>query len=130
MDTAAKLEKVRHLDPTLMPAETVVAMATRQGAHVLGMGEITGVLKEGMKADVILIDMNRPHLTPMYNPYSHLVYAVNGSDVKTVFIHGKMVMKDRKLLTLDEEEIDRFRLHHDAGVPSEHLPGRRGDTGS
>jgi len=105
MDTAAKLEKVRHLDPTLMPAETVVAMATRQGARVLGMAEITGVLKEGMKADVILIDMNRPHLTPMYNPYSHLVYAVNGSDVKTVFIHGKMVMKDRKLLTLDEEEI-------------------------
>jgi len=105
MDTAAKLEKVRHLDPTLMPAETVVAMATRQGARVLGMEEITGVLKAGMKADIILIDLNRPHLTPMYNPYSHLVYAVNGSDVKTVFIHGKMLMKDRKLLTLDEEEI-------------------------
>ncbi len=105
MDTAAKLEKVRHLDPTLMPAETVVAMATRQGARVLGMEEITGVLKEGKKADLILVDLNRPHLTPMYNPYSHLVYAVNGSDVKTVFISGKMVMKDRDLLTLDEEEI-------------------------
>jgi len=105
MDTAAKLEKVRHLDPTLMPADTVVAMATRQGARVLGMGEHTGCLKAGMKADLILIDLARPHLTPMYNPYSHLVYAVNGSDVNTVFIHGKMVMKDRKLLTLDEEDI-------------------------
>jgi len=104
MDTAAKLEKVRHLDPTLMPAETVVAMATREGARVLGMEGITGCLKAGMKADIIMIDLNRPHLTPMYNPYSHLVYAVNGSDVSTVFINGKMVMKDRKLLTLDEDE--------------------------
>jgi len=104
MDTAAKLEKVRHLDPTLMPAETVVAMATRQGARVLGMEGVTGCLKAGMKADIIMIDLNRPHLTPMYNPYSHLVYAVNGSDVSTVFIHGKMVMKDRKLLTLNENE--------------------------
>jgi len=104
MDTAAKLEKVRHLDPTLMPAETVVAMATREGARVLGMEGITGCLKAGMKADLILIDLARPHLTPMYNPYSHLVYAVDGSDVSTVFIHGKMVMKDRKLLTMDEDE--------------------------
>ncbi|OPY17819.1 MAG: 5-methylthioadenosine/S-adenosylhomocysteine deaminase [Syntrophus sp. PtaB.Bin075] len=104
MDTAAKLEKVRHLDPTLMPAETVVRMATCQGARVLGMDGITGCLKAGMKADFILIDLNRPHLTPMYNPYSHLVYTVNGSDVKTVFINGKMVMKDRQLLTFNEEE--------------------------
>jgi len=104
MSTAAKLEKVRHLDPTLMPAETVVSMATRQGAQVLGMGGNTGCLKAGRKADIIMIDLNRPHLTPMYNPYSHLVYAVNGSDVKTVFIGGNMVMKDRKLLTLNEEE--------------------------
>jgi 5-methylthioadenosine/S-adenosylhomocysteine deaminase len=105
MDTAAKLEKVRHLDPTLMPAETVVKMATCMGAQVLGMDGYTGYLKAGMKADIIMIDLNRPHLTPMYNPYSHLAYAVSGSDVHTVFIHGKMVMKDRKLLTLDEEEV-------------------------
>ncbi len=105
MDTAAKLEKVINLDPTLMPAPTVVAMATRGGAQVLGMEQITGCLRPDLKADLIMIDLKSPHLTPMYNPYSQLVYAANGADVKTVFINGKMVMKDRRLLTLNEEEI-------------------------
>ena len=105
MNTAAKLEKVVNSDPTLMPAPTVVAMATREGAHVLGMDQLTGSLKPGMKADLIMIDLQSPHLTPLYNPYSHLVYAANGADVKSVFINGKMVMKDRCLLTLNEEAI-------------------------
>lgn len=104
MDMAAKLEKVRHLDPTLMPAQTVVTMATRLGARALGLEKMTGCLEVGKKADLILVDLHRPHLTPLYNPYSHLVYAVNGSDVKTVFINGRMVMKDRILLTVDESE--------------------------
>lgn len=105
MDTAAKLEKVINLNPTLMPAPTVVAMATREGAKVLGMEQMTGCLKPGLKADLIMIDLRSPHLTPMYNPYSHLVYTANGADVKTVFINGKMVMEDRRLLTLNEDEI-------------------------
>jgi 5-methylthioadenosine/S-adenosylhomocysteine deaminase len=105
MNTAAKLEKVIHADPTLMAAPTVVAMATREGARVLGMDHLTGALKPGMKADLIMIDLQSPHLTPLYHPYSHLVYAANGADVKSVFINGKMVMKDRRLLTLNEEEI-------------------------
>ncbi|HPB75750.1 MAG TPA: amidohydrolase family protein, partial [Chromatiaceae bacterium] len=105
MDTAAKLEKVRHLDPTLLPAPAVVAMATREGARVLGLEGVTGSLRPGLKADLILIDLKRPHLTPMYHPYSHLVYAVTGADVKTVFINGRLVMRDRQLLTLDEGEI-------------------------
>jgi len=105
MDTAAKLEKVINLNPTLMPAPTVVAMATREGAKVLGMEQMTGCIKPGLKADLIMIDLRSPHLTPMYNPYSHLVYAANGADVKTVFINGKMVMKERRLLTLNEDEI-------------------------
>jgi 5-methylthioadenosine/S-adenosylhomocysteine deaminase len=71
-------------------------MATCNGARVLGMENLAGSLKAGMKADIITIDLNRPHLTPMYNPYSHLVYAVNGSDVNTVIINGKIVMKDRR----------------------------------
>ena len=103
MNTAAKLEKVIHADPTLMPAPTVVAMATRAGARVLGMDQVTGVLKPGMKADLIMIDLQSPHLTPLYHPYSQLVYAANGADVKNVFINGRMVMKDRRLLTLNEE---------------------------
>lgn len=105
MDTAAKLEKVRHLDPTLLPAPAVVAMATREGARVLGLEGVTGCLRPGLKADLILIDLKRPHLTPMYHPYSHLVYAVTGADVKTVLINGRLVMRDRQLLTLNEGEI-------------------------
>jgi 5-methylthioadenosine/S-adenosylhomocysteine deaminase len=104
MDTAAKIHKVHRLDPTTMAAETVVRMATREGAQVLGMGGFTGSLKPGLKADIILIDLKKPHLTPLYNEYSHLVYAVKGDDVKTSIINGRVVMKDRKLLSIDEDE--------------------------
>ena len=61
----------------------------------------------GKKADLCIIDMNKPHLTPLYDEYSHLVYTVGGADVDTVLINGKMVMKDRRLLTIDEEEAMR-----------------------
>ncbi|MBW2568127.1 MAG: amidohydrolase [Deltaproteobacteria bacterium] len=105
MDTAAKLEKVGRLDPTVMSAHTVTHMATCNGVRVLGMENIAGSLKAGMKADIVTIDLNKPHLTPMYNPFSHLVYAVNGSDVTTVIINGKIVMKDRQLLTINESEV-------------------------
>jgi len=105
MDTAGKLEKVERLDPTIMSASTVTRMATCDGARVLGMENFTGSIKSGMKADIILIDLNKPHLTPMYNPYSHLVYAVNGSDVDTVIINGKIIMKNRQLLTINEAAV-------------------------
>jgi 5-methylthioadenosine/S-adenosylhomocysteine deaminase len=105
MDTAAKLHKVVQHDPTVMDAKTVVRMATCDGAKVLCFDDLIGSLTPGMKADIILIDLNRPHLTPLYNEYSHIVYAVNGSDVDTVLINGKVVMKNRTLLTIDENEI-------------------------
>ncbi len=105
MDTAAKLEKVERLDPTVMPASTVTRMATCDGARVLGMENLVGSLKVGMKGDIIIIDLNRPHLTPMYNACSHLVYAAKGDDVKTVLINGKVVMEDWKVLTIDEHEV-------------------------
>ena len=105
MDTAAKLGKLSHLNPTDMSAQTVLAMATRHGAHALGMNQITGKLQPGMKADLIIIDMNKPHLTPMYNPYSHLVYTVGGADVDTVLINGRLVMENRRLITIDEGRI-------------------------
>ena len=105
MDTAAKLHKVTRLDPTVMDAKTVVRMATCEGAKVLGMENLVGSLKAGKKADLILINLCKPHLTPMYNEYSHIVYAVNGADVDTVLINGKVVMKNRKLLTIGENEV-------------------------
>ena len=105
MDTAAKLHKVHNLDPTVMAAGTVLRMATCEGAKALGLGEKTGTLTVGKKADVIIIDLNKPHLTPLYNEYSHLVYAVSGADVDTVLINGQLVMRKRRLLTIDEREV-------------------------
>ncbi len=107
MSTAAKLHKVARLDPTVMDAKTVVRMATIEGAKALGMGKITGSLEVGKKADIIIIGLNKPHLTPLYNEYSHLVYAAGGADVDTVIINGKIVMEERRLLTLDEAGIMR-----------------------
>ncbi|HUH66380.1 MAG TPA: amidohydrolase [Syntrophales bacterium] len=105
MDTAAKLHKAAKLDPTVMDARTVVRMATCEAARVLGMEGIAGSLKVGMNADIIIIDLDRPHLTPLYNEYSHIVYAANGSDVDTVLINGDVVMRQRRLLTIDEDKI-------------------------
>jgi 5-methylthioadenosine/S-adenosylhomocysteine deaminase len=104
MDTAAKLEKSVRLDPTIMPARTVLRMATCDGAKVLGLDHLVGAIRPGMKADLLMINLDKPHLTPMYSEYSHLVYVVNGSDVDTVFINGKLVMENRNLLTLDVRE--------------------------
>ena len=107
MDTTAKLHKVGAMDPTVLDAFTVFKMATLSGAKALGMEDRIGSLELGKKADVILVDTHKPHLTPMYNPYSHLVYAAKGSDVSHCLINGKLVMEDRKLLTLDLQEVLR-----------------------
>jgi len=105
MDMAAKLHKVNNLDPTVMNAQTLVEMATIKGAKVLGLEKITGSLEVGKRADLIVIETNKPHLVPMYNPYSHLVYAASGHDVTHSIIDGNIVMEDRILLTLDVEDI-------------------------
>lgn len=105
MSMTAKLHKVTKLDPTVMDAQTVVRMATIEGARTLGMDKITGSLEAGKKADIIIIGLNKPHLTPLYNEYSHLVYAAGGSDVDTVIINGKLVMENRRLLTIDENAV-------------------------
>ncbi len=101
MSTAAKLHKVRLLDPTVMDARTVLRMATIEGAKVLQMDRVIGSLEPGKKADLIILDLKQPHLTPLYNLYSQLVYAAKGSDVTQVFINGKQVLKDRQLTTLN-----------------------------
>ena len=103
MDTTAKIHKVTSMDPTVMNAETVLRMATIEGAKVLGLDKFIGSIETGKRADIILVDMNQPHLTPLYNYYSQLVYASRGADVKTSIINGKIVMKDRQLLTIDHK---------------------------
>jgi 5-methylthioadenosine/S-adenosylhomocysteine deaminase len=105
MDMAAKLHKIHTLDPTVMDALTALRMATIEGAKALGLGNTTGSLEVGKKADIIVLDTNKPHLTPLYSPYSHLVYAARGNDVSHSIINGQLVMEDRKLLTLNLDEI-------------------------
>jgi 5-methylthioadenosine/S-adenosylhomocysteine deaminase len=105
MDTAAKLHKVQRLDPTVMDAATVLAMTTNQAARVLGMEGEIGSLEPGKRADLIVVDTNQPHLTPMYDPVSHLVYAARGGDVLHSVINGRVVMENRQLLTLEEARV-------------------------
>jgi 5-methylthioadenosine/S-adenosylhomocysteine deaminase len=105
MDMAAKLSKVEAMDPTVLDSLTVLRMTTSMGAKALGLNHAVGSLEAGKKADIIVIDTNKPHLTPMYNPYSHLVYAARGSDVCHSIINGKPVMEDRRLLSLDLDEV-------------------------
>jgi 5-methylthioadenosine/S-adenosylhomocysteine deaminase len=105
MAMCVKLHKVFSNDPTVLNSEKVVTMATLGGARVLGMADRIGSITPGKRADIILVDMNKPHLTPLYNPFSHLVYAASGADVVTSIIDGRVVMKDRHLLTIDLNEV-------------------------
>jgi 5-methylthioadenosine/S-adenosylhomocysteine deaminase len=101
MDSVAKVHKAKTLDPTVMDALTVLKMATINGARALGLDQTIGSLEIGKKADLIIIDTNKPHLTPMYNPVSHLVYAAMGSDVTTSIINGNVVMENGQIKTMD-----------------------------
>ena len=105
MDTAAKLHKVTTLDPTVLDATTVPRMATIDGARALGLDHLTGSLEPGKRADLIIIDTDAPHLTPIYHPDSHLVYAARGSDVVTSMVNGRILMEDRRLTTIDEAAV-------------------------
>lgn len=108
MDSCAKLHKVASLDPTVLPAETALQMATRNGAEALGLAGKIGEIAPGRWADLIVVDFQQPHLTPLYDPVSHLVYSAGGADVRHSIIHGQLVMEDRRLLTIDVEEV----MHH------------------
>ncbi len=105
IDTSAKLHKVKGRDPTVMDARQVLTLATRSGAEAIGLGEQVGSLEVGKKADLIIIDTHKPHLTPLYDPVSHLVYAASGSDVRDVIIDGRLTVKDRMVLSFNLEPI-------------------------
>ena len=103
--TAALVHKGVAFDPTVLPAAEAFAMATINGARAIGLPDRLGSLEVGKLADVAVIDLSAAHVTPLYDVYSHLCYAVDKHDVSDVFIHGQQVMADRALLTLDEEAI-------------------------
>ena len=103
MTLCAKLHKVHHQDPTVLPARQVLQMATINGAAVLGLADRIGTLTPGKCADIIIIDLEQPHLVPFYNP-DLLVYAANGGDVVSAIINGRMVMHERRILTYDVQE--------------------------
>ena len=105
MDLCAKLHKVHTGDPTIMNARKIVELATIDGAAAIGLDEDTGSLEIGKKADIVMVDLLKPHLTPMYHPESHLVYAARGGDVKTVIIDGRPVLDNGRLQTMDLDNV-------------------------
>jgi 5-methylthioadenosine/S-adenosylhomocysteine deaminase len=105
MRTASFLHKLQTHDPRSVGARDVLRMATIGGARALGMDRRIGSLEPGKRADVIVVSMTSARQTPMYDPISHLVYATRGTDVQTTIVDGKVLMRNRKVLTLQEEEV-------------------------
>ena len=103
--TCALLHKVNSMNPTVLPAEQVLSMATSLGAKALHLEDQIGCLEPGYKADMILINLDQPHMTPRYDLIANLVYAGKASDVDTVIIDGNIVMENRQLVTIDEKKV-------------------------
>jgi 5-methylthioadenosine/S-adenosylhomocysteine deaminase len=101
MKTAALLHKGVCKDPTLLPAEKVLQMATIEGAKALLWDQQIGSIEIGKNADLVIVDFKKPHLCPLFNEISHLVYSARASDVDTVLINGKIVMENREVKTMD-----------------------------
>jgi 5-methylthioadenosine/S-adenosylhomocysteine deaminase len=105
MDLAAKLQKVTALDPELLDSRTAFAMATIDGARALGLAGEIGSLEPGKRADLVAVSLASAHAQPMYDVYSHLVYALKGSDVRNVMVNGRLVVKDRSLLSVNLTQV-------------------------
>ncbi len=101
MRSAAFIHKLNSNEPTVMDARTTLEMGTMGGARVLGMQDQIGSLETGKRADIIILDLDKPHAHPVYNIYSLIIYSLHGSDVDTVIVDGKVLVKNRKLVTLD-----------------------------
>ncbi|MGE3507797.1 MAG: amidohydrolase [Vicinamibacterales bacterium] len=112
MRQAALLAKLATMDPTALPARAALAMATVRGAASLGLADITGSLEVGKRADLIAVAVDSARETPLYDPISHLVYVTRGSDVRTTIVNGRILMRNRRTLTLDRDAVraDAIRL--------------------
>jgi 5-methylthioadenosine/S-adenosylhomocysteine deaminase len=105
MRIASLLHKLQTMDPLVVGARAALGMATIGGARALGMDAQIGSLERGKRADLIVVSASSARQTPMYDPISHLVYTTRGDDVQTTIVHGKVLMRNRKMLTLDEAAI-------------------------
>ena len=105
MRQAAFLHKLQTGDPRAVPARTALEMATIEAARALGMEAAIGSLEPGKRADLIAVSMTSARQTPRYDPLSHLVYATRGDDVTTTIVHGRVLMRDRKVTTLNEADV-------------------------
>jgi 5-methylthioadenosine/S-adenosylhomocysteine deaminase len=110
MKVAALLNKTRHRDPTLLPAWKMLRIATIEGATTLGLGDVTGSLEPGKKADVVLLDLRVPHMTPVLmrpvrNVAPNIVYSARGDEVTDVIVNGRFVVEDRVVQTMDEDRV-------------------------
>jgi 5-methylthioadenosine/S-adenosylhomocysteine deaminase len=105
MRQAAFVAKLQTMDPRSVPARTALEMATIDGARALGMEKEVGSLEAGKRADVITVSMTAARQTPMYDPLSHLVYTTRGDDVRTTIVNGRVLMRDRKVITLNEATV-------------------------
>jgi 5-methylthioadenosine/S-adenosylhomocysteine deaminase len=105
MDLAAKVQKITRLDPTVLPAQTTLEMATITGARALGMGKEIGSLEPGKRADMITVNLDQPRGVPVYNVYSEIVYALKAGDVWDVMVNGAPIVRDRRMLTLNARQI-------------------------
>jgi len=105
LQLSALLHKGVASDPTVMPARAALEMATLGGARVLGLEDRIGTLSEGKEADLICVSVDHAHASPLYDPYSHLVYAARSSDIRHVLVRGKLVVGDATLRTLDLERV-------------------------
>ncbi len=105
MRSASFLQKLAASDPTVLPAYKILEMATVNGAKALGLENVTGTVTEGKKADVILIDLTKPHMVPLWDLIGNLVYCAKSSDVETVIVNGRITVEDKECKTLDVNAI-------------------------
>lgn len=105
MRLAALLQKVAKMDPQVLPAKSILNMATLGGAQAIGLGEKIGSLEVGKRADLIQVSTEDVHFIPMYDPISHLVYVADAQDVTTVIVDGRILMRDRDMLTIDTKRV-------------------------
>jgi 5-methylthioadenosine/S-adenosylhomocysteine deaminase len=116
LDLAAKLQKVATGDPRALPATQAFEMATITGARALHMDKLIGSLEKNKRADMITISLTAAHAVPLYNVYSQLVYALQGSDVTDVMVNGRPIVRDRRMLTLDARPIMLKAVEYQAQV--------------